>query len=186
MPRRPPVIVAGPRAGCVERITQLHVDYYARTQGFGPAFEAKVARELEAFSRRCRAGRDAMFLALGEAPVDGAERPIEGSVVIDGLHAHEEGAHLRWFITSDAVRGHGVGRQLLQRAVEFSDACGHPRLFLWTFAGLDAARHLYESVGFRLAHQAAGSQWGTVVQEQRFERERGAARGPAPPGGRAA
>jgi glycerol-3-phosphate dehydrogenase len=45
------------------------------------------------------------------------------------------------------------------------------RLGLWTFDGLEAARHLYEKAGFRLAHQQRGTQWGIAVDEQRFELE---------------
>ena len=45
----------------------------------------------------------------------------------------------------------------------------YDRVFLWTFEGLDAARHLYESLGFKLIHQQGGTQWGTAVTEQRFE-----------------
>ena len=44
---------------------------------------------------------------------------------------------------------------------------------LWTFKGLDAARHLYERHGFRLAEEYAGAQWGVNLVEQRFEREGG-------------
>ena len=40
---------------------------------------------------------------------------------------------------------------------------------LWTFAGLDAARRLYERAGFRLAEERRGTQWGIEVTEQRFE-----------------
>jgi hypothetical protein len=53
-----------------------------------------------------------------------------------------------------------------------ADACGHRRVFLWTFEGLHAARHLYETHGFALEHQQPGDRWGRVVQEQRFVRER--------------
>jgi hypothetical protein len=42
-------------------------------------------------------------------------------------------------------------------------------VYLWTFEGLDAARHLYEKSGFRLALQKRGAQWGAEVNEQRFE-----------------
>jgi hypothetical protein len=35
--------------------------------------------------------------------------------------------------------------------------------------GLNAARHLYEKAGFSLVEQQAGTQWGTQVNEQRFE-----------------
>ena len=39
-----------------------------------------------------------------------------------------------------------------------------------TFKGLDAARHLYEAAGFKLAEESEGRQWGSVVVEQRFVR----------------
>jgi GNAT superfamily N-acetyltransferase len=151
--------------GCIGRIAQLHASYYAATHGFGVEFEAKVASELNQFCLSYTPGRDGIWLV--RAP------EIEGSVVLDGSHVASEGrAHLRWFITSDALRGQGMGRQLLEQALAFADAQGYPLVYLWTFEGLGAARHLYESVGFQLVHQSPGKQWGTVVNEQRFERRR--------------
>jgi hypothetical protein len=47
------------------------------------------------------------------------------------------------------------------------------RTGLWTFKGLDAARHLYERKGFRLVQEYEGAQWGVVLTEQRFERQGG-------------
>lgn len=157
-------ITEGYIPGCIGRIAQLHAAYYSASNGFGVAFEAKIARELADFCQSYQPGRDGIWLAR--------QLGIEGSVVIDGSRAHDKGAHLRWFISSDAVRGQGIGRQLLARALEFSDQCGYKTVHLWTFAGLDAARHLYESHGFRLVHENPGSQWGTVVREQQFERSR--------------
>lgn len=155
-------ITEGYTPGCIGRIAQLHAAYYSAASGFGVEFEAKVASELAAFALSYVPGRDGIWLARHEG--------IEGSVVIDGSHADESGAHLRWFITSDALRGRGVGRQLLAQALAFADACGYRRVYLWTFAGLGTARHLYEAHGFRLVLEQPGSQWGKVVCEQRFER----------------
>ena len=42
-------------------------------------------------------------------------------------------------------------------------------VYLWTFQGLDSARHLYEKYGFTLAEETVGKKWGTVVTEQRFD-----------------
>jgi hypothetical protein len=63
----------------------------------------------------------------------------------------------------------GVGRVLLERAMAFVDA-HYDETYLWTFKGLDAARHLYEAAGFTLAEESEGRQWGSVVVEQRFVR----------------
>jgi hypothetical protein len=49
---------------------------------------------------------------------------------------------------------------------------GQRRVFLWTFAGLDAARMLHESRGIRLVDERSDTQWGTPVTEQKFVRER--------------
>jgi GNAT superfamily N-acetyltransferase len=149
--------------GCIGRIAELHARHYAPLVGFGLAFEARVARELADFCERLDPQRDGLWLLVRNGRV-------EGSIVIDGVHAADEGAHLRWFIASDAVRGTGWGNRLIEAAMDFCRACGHRRVYLWTFEGLDAARHLYEKHGFRLAQQAPGRQWGVEVNEQRFER----------------
>lgn len=150
--------------GCIGRITELHADYYARLVGFGLPFEAKVARELAAFFAQYRLGRDGIWLAI-----DGNK--IQGSIAIDGSHAEEEGAHLRWFIASEETRGTRIGGRLMDHAMEHCVAQGFDRIYLWTFEGLEVARRLYERHGFRLVHQQAGNQWGKQVNEQRFERQ---------------
>lgn len=160
-----PALTEGPVPGCIGRIAELHARYYAAASGFGLDFEAKVARELADFCLAYRAGRDALWLLQHDGR-------IEGSVAIDGSHADGEGAHLRWFIVSDALRGHGQGRTLLGAALAFADRCGYRRVVLWTFAGLDAARHLYEAHGFALQRQQPGNRWGRLVDEQCFVRER--------------
>ncbi len=154
-------IVRGYSAGAIGRVAELHGAYYHAQWGFGVFFEAKVARELAEFFGRYDTRRDGFWTAS----VSGR---VEGSITIDGLHAHEEGAHLRWFIVSDALRGKGAGKRLIQAAVDFCRSSGYPRVYLWTFEGLQAARHLYEAVGFQLVEQHRGTQWGTEVTEQRF------------------
>ncbi|MGH6624839.1 MAG: GNAT family N-acetyltransferase, partial [Burkholderiaceae bacterium] len=67
-------------------------------------------------------------------------------------------------------RGSGAGNALLSNAVKFCGDQGYGRVHLWTFRGLDAARHLYEKHGFHLTVERAGRQWGAEVFEQRFER----------------
>lgn len=159
--------------GLLAGVVGLHMAYYHRHWGFGAPFEAKVAGEMAAFLTACRPGRDLLLAA--RAP-DGH---LAGSVTLAGPGRARDGqdaaAHLRWFIVADSARGRGLGRTLLGRALAFSDACGYDTCYLTTFAGLDAARHLYENFGFRLVATAPVDQWGGGVQEQRFERTRGPA-----------
>jgi GNAT superfamily N-acetyltransferase len=149
--------------GCIGRIVALHATYYARTVGFGVAFEAKVAAELAQFCLRYTDGRDGIWLATESGLVHGA-------IAIDGACYQDCGAHLRWFITSDEVRGKGIGSRLLGAALSFCQDRNYRKVYLWTFDELHAARHLYEKHGFKLVRAQRGSQWGKEVNEQLFER----------------
>ena len=160
------VIQQGYIPGCIGRIAELHAHYYHPLVGFGLPFESRVARELAAFCDDFKVERDGLWLAVDAAD----SNKVHGSIVIDGSHATETGAHLRWFITSNATRGSGIGGQLLQHAMDFCAAKGCKHVYLNTFAGLDAARHLYEKFGFVLVHQQTGKQWSAEVTEQRFEK----------------
>lgn len=149
------------RPGLIGRVTALHARYYHEHAGFGLSFEAKVARELAEFCTRYDAARDGVWTVR-------VDDEIEAAIAIDGVHA-QDGAHLRWFITSARVRGQGLGRRLLDTALAHCRGQGYARVFLWTFEGLSAARHLYDQAGFREVHAAPGRQWGCEVTEQRLE-----------------
>jgi len=155
-------IVKGYIPGSIGRVAELHGTYYHQHWNFTVFFEAKVAAELSEFLGRYNEKNDGFWTAS----LDGR---VEGSITIDGVHAEKEGAHLRWFIISDVLRGRGVGNQLIDEALDFCRNKGYRRVYLWTFEGLDAAKHLYEKCGFKLGEQYKGIQWGTEVNEQRFE-----------------
>lgn len=148
--------------GSIGRIAELHGTYYHKHWGFGLFFEAKVASELSAFLQRFDDQCDGIWLAI-------ANGRVEGSLVIDGIDAADIGAHLRWFIVSDALRNSGVGHTLINHATNFCAGKGYKKTYLWTFKGLDVARHLYEIVGFQLKKEQQGVQWGREVTEQYFE-----------------
>jgi len=147
--------------GAIGRVTELHGRYYQREWGFGQFFEAKVATELSEFLGRFDEARDGFWTAC-------VDNRVEGSITIDGIKAGSVGAHLRWFIMSSKLRGRGVGNRLMDEALGFCRKLNYGRVYLWTFEGLHAARHLYERSGFRLAEQHEGEQWGTRVIEQKF------------------
>jgi len=155
------IVIAGYVPGAIGRITELHAAYYGTNWDFGLFFESKVATELSEFWRRFDPGRDGFWTATQGGC-------IEGALAIDGALAGTEGAHLRWFIVSDAIRGKGIGNRLMEEAVGFCKRKGYPRIFLWTFQGLHPARHLYEKFGFRQVDQVEGKRWGKQVLEQRF------------------
>jgi GNAT superfamily N-acetyltransferase len=164
VPRTPPALQRGWRPGLLGEVVALQARYYAREWRFSTYFEAKLARELAAFAGRYDPQQDLILSAVDE---DG--RTI-GSITIDGSDPASAGGllHLRWFILDDGSRGHGIGRALIEEALAFSRALRRPGVYLWTFAGLDAARRLYDDAGFHLAEEQVGETWGARVTEQRF------------------
>ena len=155
-------IIRGYLPGSIGRVAELHGTYYHEHWDFGVFFEARVATDLSAFLSSYDQRRDGFWTAaLGGH--------VEGSIAVNGALADTEGAHLRWFIVSDALRGKGFGNRLLDLAVDFCRDRSYGKIFLWTFEGLDAARHLYEKKGFRLVAQNRGTRWGREVNEQQME-----------------
>ena len=153
---------AGYLPGVIGRVTELHASYYHNHWNFGSFFEAKVASEMAEFITSYDSDSDGLWTVL-------VDDRIEGSIAIDGLQGQTDGAHLRWFITSDAIRGKGAGSRLVREAMTFCREKRYRRVYLWTFKGLEAARHLYEKEGFKLVEQHLGESWGQKVVEQRFE-----------------
>lgn len=149
--------------GAIGKITELHGTYYHEHWNFGLFFEAKAAAELAEFLSRFDEAHDGLWLA-----VDGGS--IGGAVAIDGSKAETKGARLRWFILAPEYQGQGIGHQLMHEAMHFCERAHFKRVYLTTFAGLDAARHLYEKWGFSLCEEGEDSHWGMTVVEQTFER----------------
>ena len=155
----------GYQSGLISGVTELHAAFYSRNYGFGSVFERKVATELSEFIGRIDRPMNTTFSVYeGDC--------LLGSVSLDGEDLGEQNAHLRWFVVSPHAQGLGIGKKLLESVTAFVDEYGFRKTHLWTFQGLDAARHIYECSGFKLAEEKAGTQWGTKVIEQKFIRQK--------------
>jgi len=86
-----------------------------------------------------RAGAVAEFVAVVGSTVC-------GSVIISAKRGRV--GKLSGFHVSDADRGHGIGRALLQAAVESAGRTGLTHLYLETWGRMNAAVRLYESTGW--------------------------------------
>ena len=148
--------------GAIGRITELHALYYNKNSGFGLFFESKVATEMVDFLNRLNPARDEFWTAI-------SKEKVIGSIAIDGIKSKSEGNHLRWFIVDPEYHNRGIGTVLIKTALEFCKKVQTSRVYLWTFSGLDAARHLYEKLGFALVKEQEGTTWGVKVKEQLFE-----------------
>lgn len=148
--------------GMLGRITELHARYYSDRWGFDLFFETKVAVELADFLQRFDPARDGLWAARNDGR-------IIGGIAVSGRDAATAGARLRWLIVAPEFQGRGYGKGLMRAAMDFCRESRFRRVYLTTFAGLDAARHLYEREGFRLCDEQVGSHWGKSVREQTFE-----------------
>jgi GNAT superfamily N-acetyltransferase len=130
------------RPGCLGRMIALQVEVYNPIFGVGQAFEISRANDMAKFLSEYEPQRDGFFLAL----LDGE---IVGSIVIDGREQDERGPELRWFALEPKARGYGIGKRLLQRALESCQAKGYERVHLITSPKLETALHLYKQAGFQ-------------------------------------
>jgi uncharacterized protein YhfF/RimJ/RimL family protein N-acetyltransferase len=148
--------------GALAASAALQTQYYARDHGFGVYFESGRMADIAAFLARFDARRDGVWVAT-----DGGE--VLGTIVIDGgANDDPSVAQLRWFVMADALRGRGMGRRMMQAAMDFCRP-RYARVRLGTFSALHAARHLYESFGFRKVYEQPSTAWGPEVLEQHWE-----------------
>ena len=73
---------------------------------------------------------------------------LKGSIGI--VKVSDDIAQLRWFLIEPDQRGRGLGKRLIQKAIEFSKDKNYKTIILWTNTSLYAARKLYESFGFNI------------------------------------
>lgn len=168
-PPRPPegvvgaVTVAGPEPGDIGWLIGLHGRWYARNVAFDLGFEATVGRIASDIASRLAPPRVTMLVARDEAG------PL-ATLSADADDPDEGGrGHIRIVIAEERAVGRGLGKRLLADGLANLRKAGAPGAYLDTFAGLDAARAIYERAGFRLITEAEGRTWGAVQREQRFE-----------------
>ena len=148
--------------GAVGRITELHGKYYHKYWNFGLFFEAKVASELSKLLTDDNAHRNGFWIAW-------LDNEIVGGISVDGNRKESNEARLRFFIISSGCQGLGIGDRLMEKSVTFCKDKGFEKIYLTTFEGLDAARHLYEKWGFQLIEEKEDNTWGVIVKEQLFK-----------------
>lgn len=154
------VELTGYRPGGLGKMVELHGRYYGAEWGFDLRFEANIATDAAAFLSRLDPVRDGFWLAW----LDGS---MVGSITIDGEpQGHQDGAHLRWFIAEPDIVGRGVGGALMDAAMNFCRSCEYDRVWLTTFAGLDAARALYDRYGFVETGTFENEEWDRPITMQ--------------------
>ena len=147
------------RPGDIGSIIHLHGTLYAEEFGFDHTFEPYVAIPLGEFATN-QTKRDRLWIVE-------KEEKVMGSVAI--VSRSENIAQLRWLILHPTLRGCGIGRTLIDKALDFCKAHRYESVFLWTIDFLDAALKLYTSAGFKLTETKIHRIWGRELTEERYE-----------------
>ena len=73
-----------------------------------------------------------------------------------------DAAQLRWVLVDTAARGVGLGRRLVEAALEFSRESGRRSVFLESTDGLPESQALYDDLGFETVSSKVEELWDGV------------------------
>lgn len=139
-------------------IAYRHGVLYTQEYELDPVFDKYVMESLTDYLCNTSAGK--IFIAEYCGVIAGFIGVVEKSPTT---------GQLRWFLVEPEFRGVGLGRKLVSTAMEYCKAKGYKNMYLWTFKGLNAARHLYEEFNFVLTEEVVNNSWKHELIEQRFD-----------------
>ncbi|MFO7170608.1 MAG: helix-turn-helix domain-containing GNAT family N-acetyltransferase [Chloroflexota bacterium] len=159
-----PFILRSHRPGDMGWVVQRHGELYAEEYGWNEQFEALVASVVASFIQNFDPQRERCWIAER----DGAR---VGSVFL--VKKTDEVAQLRLLLVEPCARGLGIGRRLVEECERFARQAGYRKIRLWTNSVLEAARHIYQTSGYRLVesephhsfgHDLVGEYWELDLQ----------------------
>ncbi|MBR2566944.1 MAG: GNAT family N-acetyltransferase [Paenibacillus sp.] len=130
---------------CTERdqkyIVESHFRIYQEEYYFDDSFNIFISESIHNFMKNRNEEKENVWV------ID-SNGLLKGSIGI--VKVSDDIAQLRWFLIEPDQRGRGLGKRLIQKAIEFSKDKNYKTIILWTNTSLYAARKLYESFGFNI------------------------------------
>jgi DNA-binding MarR family transcriptional regulator/GNAT superfamily N-acetyltransferase len=154
-----PYLLRPHQPGDMGWVVHLHGMLYAREYGWDDTFEALVAGIVAKFIQNFDPKRERCWIA-----------EIDGEIVGSGFLVKESETvcKLRLLIVHPKARGLGIGKRMVNESLRFARQAGYRKTMLWTNNVLLAARHIYETMGFKLileephhsfGHDLVGETW---------------------------
>lgn len=146
--------------GDLGELIRIHGLQNFRDYGFDARHEAYCARIASDFVIDGGGERGRVWLAKRGGQVIGSVLVVETTA---------DRAQLRILFVDERARGLGLGRWLVEAAVQHCREARFRSVFLWTVEGLERAVAIYAGLGFKVVERRCSEGWGGPVTELRYE-----------------
>ena len=140
------------RGGDLGRVIALHGECYDMLPGFGLPFEAFVARTVAEYILDTGA-KGRIWMAESDGRLVGCTAIV--------LRDRNRG-QLRWVLVDPSTRGLGLGKRLVNDALQYCRDNGCKEVFLETTDGLPESQALYDALGFEIVSNESEFLWDGV------------------------
>ncbi|VTO84508.1 unnamed protein product [Fusarium graminearum] len=165
-------IEPGYRPGLLARCLEMHITHYHPVNSWGLAFETSVAAAWADLIQRLETNpRNQVFAAVQETDDPAAfTQKIVGTILVDAENMKQPGmAQIRGFIVDERARGLGVGKKLLNAAMDFVQEQGFDRVSLYTSRTQETSLFLYNKAGFQIVEDVEKDLWGWKTNELQLQ-----------------
>jgi DNA-binding MarR family transcriptional regulator/GNAT superfamily N-acetyltransferase len=150
-------ILREPRPGDFGWIVTRHAELYAAEYGWGEPFEGLCAQIVADFANNNDPKRERCWIAELNGENVGCVMLVKDKPKL---------ARIRLLLVDPKARGLKLGAQLVNECIGFARAAGYTKITLWTHSILTAARHIYQTAGFRLTGTETHKSWGKPVTSE--------------------